>query len=89
LKFVVRAQHIISVGGYIVERNFPYRNVVVVNKTTEAIKIEVPIFEEEWIEEQRDLGLEIIPVSDEDSYLTIFKRAKEELETIKENIKEN
>jgi energy-converting hydrogenase B subunit P len=85
LKFVVRAQHIISVGGYIVERNFPYRNVIVVNKTDEAIKIEVPIFEEKWIEEQKALGLEIIPVKDEDNYLKMFKKAKEGLETIKEN----
>jgi energy-converting hydrogenase B subunit P len=85
LKFVVRSQHIISVGGYIVERNFPYRNIIVVNKTSEDVKIEVPVFKEEWIEEHRNLGLEIIPVSEEDSFLTLFKRAKAELESIKEN----
>ncbi|MDR2873405.1 MAG: energy-converting hydrogenase B subunit P [Methanobrevibacter sp.] len=85
MKFVVRSQHIISVGGYIVERNFPYRNIIVVNKTSEDVKIEVPVFKEEWIEEHRNLGLEIIPVSEEDSFLTLFKRAKAELESIKEN----
>jgi energy-converting hydrogenase B subunit P len=85
LKFVVRDHHLVSLGGYIVERNFPYRNIIVVNKTDEPIKIEVPVFKEEWIEEHRNLGLEIIPVSDEDSFLTLFKKAKLELETLKNN----
>ncbi|MDR1820308.1 MAG: energy-converting hydrogenase B subunit P [Methanobrevibacter sp.] len=85
MKFVVRDHHLVSLGGYIVERNFPYRNIIVVNKTDEPIKIEVPVFKEEWIEEHRNLGLEIIPVSDEDSFLTLFKKAKLELETLKNN----
>jgi energy-converting hydrogenase B subunit P len=80
LKFVVRDHHLVSLGGYIVERNFPYRNIIVVNKTDEPIKIEVPVFKEEWIEEHRNLGLKIIPVSDEENFLTLFKKAKLELE---------
>ncbi len=28
-----------SLGGYIVETDFPYRNVIVVNKTAEPIKL--------------------------------------------------
>ncbi|GAA5818070.1 MAG: energy-converting hydrogenase B subunit P [Methanobrevibacter sp.] len=80
MKFVVRDHHLVSLGGYIVERNFPYRNIIVVNKTDEPIKIEVPVFKEEWIEEHRNLGLKIIPVSDEENFLTLFKKAKLELE---------
>lgn len=80
MKFVVSPQHIISVGGYIVETEFPYRNVIVVNPTPEPIKMEIPIFNVEWIEEHRKLGLEIIPIKDEDTFLTAFKRAKAKLD---------
>jgi len=83
LKFVVRAKHIVSLGGYIVERNFPYRNLIVVNKTDEAIKIQLPVFFEGWIPHHEKLGLEIIPVKEEDSFLSMFRKAKSELEKIK------
>ena len=83
LKFVVRAQHIVSLGGYIVERNFPYRNIILVNKTLEPIKVEIPVFNEEWIDEHRQLGLDVIPVNDEDSFLSLFKKAKTDLDLIK------
>ena len=83
MKFVVRPQHIISVGGYIVEVDFPYRNIIVVNPTEEPIKIDIPIFSTEWIDEHRKLGLEIIPVEDEDSFLRAFRKAKANLDKIK------
>jgi len=83
MKFVVRPLHIISVGGYIVEVDFPYRNIVVVNPTEEPIKIDIPIFSTEWIDEHRKLGLEIIPTKDEDSFLKTFKKAKAKLDTLK------
>ena len=79
MKFVIRAQHIISLGGYIVERNFPYRNLIVVNKSDEPIKLEVPVFEEEWIEEHRQLGLDIIPVDDDENFLKLYKIADADL----------
>jgi energy-converting hydrogenase B subunit P len=83
MKFVVRPLHIISVGGYIVETDFPYRNIVVVNPTEEPIKIDIPIFSTEWIEEHRKLGLEIIPTKDEDSFLSTFRKAKAKLSKLK------
>jgi energy-converting hydrogenase B subunit P len=83
MKFVVRPQHIISVGGYIVEVDFPYRNIIVVNPTEEPIKIDIPIFNTEWIDEHRKLGLEIIPVEDEDSFLRLFRKAKANLDKLK------
>ncbi|OWT33129.1 hypothetical protein BGI41_03935 [Methanobrevibacter sp. 87.7] len=86
MKFVMRPYHILSLGGYIVERNFPYRNLIVVNKTPEPIKIEVPVFEESWIEEHRKLGLEVIPVKEEDNYLMMFKKAHAKLDKIKNNL---
>ena len=87
MKFVVRPQHIISVGGYIVEVDFPYRNIIVVNPTKEPIKINIPVFSTEWIEHHRKLGLEIIPTKDEDSFLRMFRRAKANLDKIKLNPK--
>jgi len=80
MKFVVRPNHIISVGGYIVEVDFPYRNIIVVNPTDEPIKIDVPIFSEEWIEDHRKLGLEITPIKEEETFLSTFRKAKAKLE---------
>jgi energy-converting hydrogenase B subunit P len=85
MKFVVRPQHIVSLGGYIVETQFPYRNLIVVNPTMEPIKVDIPIFDEEWIEEHRQLGLEITPLTEEDSFLRNFRKAKIRLEKLKEN----
>jgi energy-converting hydrogenase B subunit P len=83
MKFVVSAMHIVSVGGYIVETEFPYRNLIVVNPTDEPIKIEIPVFDEEWIEEHRQLGLEITPITEEDSFLSNFRKAKIKLEKLR------
>ena len=85
MKFVVRAQHIVSLGGYIVERNFPYRNIIVVNKTLDPIKVEVPVFHEEWIEEHESLGLDVIPITEDESFLNLYRKAKADLELTKEN----
>jgi len=86
MKFVVRPLHIISVGGYIVETDFPYRNLIVVNPTDEPIKIDIPVFSEDWIERHRQLGLEIIPIKDEETFLSNFRRAKIKLDKLKEEI---
>jgi len=86
MKFVVTSFHIISVGGYIVETDFPYRNIIVVNPTEEPIKIDIPIFSEDWIERHRDLGLEIIPVKEEDTFLSNFRRAKVKLDKLKSEL---
>ena len=83
LKFVVRAHHLVSLGGYIVERNFPYRNIILVNKTSEPIKAEVPVFDEKWVDEHKSLGLDVILVNDEDSFLSLFRKAKADLDLIK------
>jgi energy-converting hydrogenase B subunit P len=86
LKFIVRPYHIISLGGYIVEWDFPYRNIIVVNKTSEPIKIEIPVFDESWIEEHRKLDLDIIPVREEDNFLMMYKKAHAELDEIKSKL---
>jgi len=82
MKIVIRPHHIISLGGYIVEWDFPYRNLIVVNPTDEHIKIEVPVFNEDWIEEHRKLGLRIVPVEEDDNYLSLWRREKSKLERI-------
>ncbi|NYB51829.1 MAG: energy-converting hydrogenase B subunit EhbP [Methanobacteriaceae archaeon] len=83
MKIVIRPLHIMSLGGYIVETEFPYRNVIVVNPTEEPIKLEVPVFNEEWLEEQSQLGLELIPLTEEDNYLSRFRKAKAKLDKLK------
>lgn len=84
MKFVVRPMHIISVGGYIVETQFPYRNLIVVNPTVEPIKIDIPIFTEDWIDEHRNLGLEITPITEKESFLSNFRKAKIKLDKLKQ-----
>ena len=83
MKLVMRPYHIISLGGYIVEWDFPYRDLIIVNKTSENIKIEIPVFNEDWIMEHRKLGLDVIPVDYNDNYLRMWKRAHAELDKIK------
>ena len=73
----------VSLGGYIVEWNFPYRNLIVVNKTSEPIKIEIPVFDEEWIAQHKDLGLDVIPGKKDDNYLKMWKKAHGELDKIR------
>lgn len=86
MKIVMRPYNIISLGGYIVEVDFPYRNIIVVNPTAEPIKMEVPVFDESWIEEHRELGLIITPVKYEDNYLSLFRQEKAGLDKIKAEI---
>lgn len=86
MKFVVRPLHIISVGGYIVETDFPYRNIIVVNPTEEPIKIDIPLFSEDWIDRHRQLGLEIIPIKEEETFLSNFRKAKVKLDRLKEEL---
>ena len=76
MKFVMRPYHI-------VEWDFPYSNLIIVNKTSEPIKVEIPVFDEEWINQHRALGLEVIPVSKEDNYLKLWKKAHAELDKVK------
>ena len=55
----------------------------IVNPTSEPIKLEIPVFDEEWIQEHRDLGLEVIPVTKNDNYLSMWKRAHAKLDKIR------
>ena len=84
MKFVLRPFHMVSLGGYIVETEFPFRNLIIVNKNSEPIKVEIPVFNESWIDEHRALGIDVIPVSDEDSFLTLWKKAHYELDKIRD-----
>ncbi len=83
MKFVIRPYHIMSLGGYIVEYDFPYRDLIIVNETPEEIKFEIPVFDGSYIEEYENLGLKVIPVSEHDSYLNLYKKAHAELDALK------
>ena len=83
MKFVIRPYHIMSLGGYIVEYDFPYRDLIIVNETPEEIKFEIPVFDGSYIEEYERLGLKVIPVSEHDSYLNLYKKAHAELDALK------
>ena len=83
MKFVIRPYHMMSLGGYIVEFDFPYRDIIIVNKTSEDIKFEIPVYDGSWIDETRELGLEVIPVREEDNYLNMYRKAHADLEAFK------
>jgi energy-converting hydrogenase B subunit P len=87
MKIVLRPHHIISLAGYIVELRVPFRNLIVVNPTDEEIKLEVPVLYEGWIEDHRDLGLEVTPVYDDDNFLVMYQMAKQKLDDLIEEEK--
>ena len=62
------------------EYDFPYRDLIIVNETAEEIKFEIPVFDGSYIEEYEKLGLKVIPVSEHDSYLNLYKKAHAELD---------
>ncbi len=80
MKIVLRAHHIISLAGYIVELRTSFRNLIVVNHSDEPIKLEVPVLDDQWIEEHEALGLEIIPVNDDGDFLVEYEVAKHKLD---------
>lgn len=80
MKIVLREHHIIGLGGYIVELRTSFRNLIVVNHTDEPIKLEVPVLNDEWIEEHEALGLEVIPVMDDSDFLVNYQIAKHKLD---------
>lgn len=83
MKFVMKPYHIISLGGYIVEWDCSFRNLIIVNKTDEPIKIEIPVFGDDWIEDHKALGLDVIRVLRDDNFLAMWKRAHAELDKIR------
>ncbi|MCQ6254467.1 energy-converting hydrogenase B subunit P [Methanocaldococcus sp.] len=88
-KMVLLPKMTMALGGYIREttfpyddediKPFPYRNVIVGNPTDEPIKIEVPAYDECWIERHRKLGLIVVPVTEDDDFVGLFKLVKEKV----------
>lgn len=86
-KMVLLPKLTMALGGYIREtitpynkednvKPFPYRNVIVGNPTDEPIKIDVPAYDEEWVERHRKLGLIVVPVSSEDDFVGLYRMVK-------------
>jgi energy-converting hydrogenase B subunit P len=86
-KMVLLPRMTMALGGYIREttfpyddkdiKPFPYRNVIVGNPTDEPIKIEVPVYDEGWIERHKKLGLVVVPVNEDDDFVGLFYKVKE------------
>ena len=89
MKIVLRPHHIIGLAGYIVEVRTSFRNLIVVNHEDEPIKLEVPVLNDEWIEEHEALGLEVIPVNDDDDFLVRYQMAKHKLDEERKAIESN
>lgn len=88
MKIVLRAHHIISLAGYIVELRTSFRNLIVVNHSDEPIKLEVPVLNDQWIEEHEALGLEVIPVNDDGDFLVQYQIAKHKLDEERKQLAE-
>lgn len=89
MKIVLRAHHIISLAGYIVELKTSFRNLIVVNHSDEPVKLEVPVLNDQWVEEHRALGLEVIPVNDDDNFLVMYQIAKHKLDEERKEVGSN
>ena len=78
-----------ALGGYIRETvmpyrddeatPFPYRNVIVGNPTNEPIKIDVPAYNDGWIERHKKLGLIIVPITENDDFVGLYKMVLEKV----------
>ena len=88
-KMVLLPKLTMALGGYIREtampygkdeaKPFPYRNVIVANPTDEPIKIDVPAYDDEWVERHKNLGLIVVPVSVEDDFVGLYKMVQEKV----------
>ena len=88
-KMVLLPRMTMALGGYIREtifpyegddvKPFPYRNVIVGNPTDEPIKIEVPVYDEGWIERHKKLGLIVVPVNEDDDFVGLFQMVREKV----------
>jgi len=89
-KMVLLPRMTMALGGYIREtifpyeddgevKPFPYRNVIVGNPTDEPIKIEIPAYDEGWIERHKKLGLIVVPVNEDDDFVGLFQMVKEKV----------
>ncbi|WP_423791916.1 energy-converting hydrogenase B subunit EhbP [Methanocaldococcus indicus] len=86
-KMVILPKMVLALGGYIREtvfpytdveglKPFPYRNIIVGNPLNESVKIEVPVYDEDWIEKHKQLGLIIVTVNEDDDFVGLFKKVK-------------
>ncbi|MBP2144173.1 energy-converting hydrogenase B subunit P [Methanococcus voltae] len=90
-KMVLLPKLTMSLGGYIREtvqpyeegeaEAFPYQNVIVGNPLDEPVKIDVPAYDDEWVERHKDLGLIVVPISTEDDFVGIFKMVQNKVKT--------
>jgi len=82
-KFIMLPKMVINLGGYIVENraNLGYRDVIVGNPTDESIKIYVPIYSEENVEDIEKLGLLVHRLTEDENFV-------EEIEIIKRKVEE-
>ena len=88
MKIVLRPHHIIGLAGYIVELRTSFRNLIVVNHQDEPIKLEVPVLNDQWIEEHEALGLEVIPVFDDSNFLVTYEIANHKLDEERKALEE-
>ncbi|HIP16648.1 MAG TPA: hypothetical protein EYG87_00665 [Methanothermococcus okinawensis] len=85
-KMILPPRLTMALGGYIREtvvpyskdeaEPFPYRNVIVGNPTDKPVKIDVPVYDKEWIDRHRKLGLIVVPVKVEDDFVGLFNMVR-------------
>ena len=85
-KMVLLPRHVMALGGYIRERSlpygnyeFPYRNIIVGNPKDEPVKIEVPVYDIDWIKRHKELGLIVVPVKEDDDFVGLFNMVREKV----------
>ncbi|ABR56755.1 energy-converting hydrogenase B subunit P [Methanococcus aeolicus] len=88
-KMVLLPKLTMALGGYIREttmpytedeaKPFPHRNVIVGNPSNEPIKIDVPAYDDGWVERHKNLGLIVVPVSEDDDFVGMYKMVLEKV----------
>lgn len=80
-KFILPAKKVINLGGFIVENHFafPFRDLVVGNPTDENIKLPVPVYGMEEVEEMKELGVVVYEMKEGESLAEALKKVKDQL----------
>lgn len=80
-KFILPSKKVQNMGGYLVENNFefPFRDLVVGNPTNENIKIPVPIYTMDEVEQIKQLGIVTYEMQAGESLVEALQKVKDKV----------
>jgi energy-converting hydrogenase B subunit P len=80
-KFILPSKKVQNLGGYLVENNFefPFRDLIVGNPTNENIKIPVPVYTMDEVEQIKQLGIITYEMQAGESLVEALQKVKDKV----------